>query len=300
MNDAPRQTLRELIARHGPGLCSDARRCEGLLRDLCGEHRREINILVSALKERVPLDLLAAQSAMPRGLLVARLAKRLEDHLALTGEAARWAVDSWALALGVVTEAEVAEREEKAEREKKAAPPPPPTSANAPRPVSEEVTGEAGKIRATQSQTTRPAPPPPQRQQQGAQPAARAATPAPKTSPPPPVVRPPGRQSPPAPSPKTSWPPPSPWSRTWFPVRRRSAAAQANTKTPTGGALPSPAPTQDPSTRGRGRTLRGCTAGCLLLVLLTLALVFGGPFVLSVLREEQERRNLEPSPVLSP
>src|SRR5918998_3222507 len=117
MNDAPRQTLRELIARHGPGLCSDARRCEGLLRDLCGEHRREINILVSALKERVPLDLLAAQSAMPRGLLAARLAKRLEDQLALTPEAARWAVDSWALALGVVTEAEVKEREE---REKQA------------------------------------------------------------------------------------------------------------------------------------------------------------------------------------
>src|SRR5215208_7258314 len=48
MNDAPRRTLRELIAKHGPGLCSDARRCEGLLRDLCGEHRREINILVGA------------------------------------------------------------------------------------------------------------------------------------------------------------------------------------------------------------------------------------------------------------
>src|ERR671920_1704557 len=120
MHDAPRQTLRELIARHGPGLCSDARRCEGLLRDLCGEHRREINILVSALKERVPLDLLAAQSAMPRGLLIARLAKRLEDQLALTGEAARWAVDSWALALGVVTDAEVEEREE-AEAEKREA-----------------------------------------------------------------------------------------------------------------------------------------------------------------------------------
>src|SRR5918993_2716545 len=117
MNDAPRQTLRELIARHGPGLCSDARRCEALLRDHAAAHRREVNTLVSALKERVPLDLLAAQSAMPRGLLAARLAKRLEDHLALTGEAARWAVDSWALALGVVTEAEVAEREEKAERE---------------------------------------------------------------------------------------------------------------------------------------------------------------------------------------
>src|SRR5918993_2341397 len=112
MSDVPRQTLRDLVARHGPGLCSDARRCEGLVRDLCGAHRREINILISALKERVPLDLLAAQNSMPRGLLLSRLSKRLEDQLALTGEAARWAVDSWALALGVVTDAELEERDE--------------------------------------------------------------------------------------------------------------------------------------------------------------------------------------------
>jgi len=69
-------------------------------------------------------------------------------------------------------------------------------------------------------------------------------------------------------------------------------------------SLPFPRPgapeAQDPSPRGRGRTLRGCTVGCLLIIVLALALFVGGPFVLSVLREEQERRNLEPSPVLSP
>lgn len=111
MNDAPRQTLRELIARHGPGLCSDVRRCEGLLRDLCGEHRREINILVGALRERVPLDLLAGRNSAPTGLLLTRLAKRLEEHLALTEEASRWAVDSWALALGIISDAELNEME---------------------------------------------------------------------------------------------------------------------------------------------------------------------------------------------
>ena len=111
MNDAPRRTLREMIARHGPGLCSDARRCEGLLRDLCGEHRREINILVGALRERVPLDLLAARNSVPSGLLLTRLAKRLEENLALTEGASQWAVDSWALALGVVSDAELGETE---------------------------------------------------------------------------------------------------------------------------------------------------------------------------------------------
>src|SRR3712207_2452654 len=117
--DVPRRTLRDLIARHGTGLCSDARRCEGLLRDLCGEHRREINILMGALEERVPLDLLAGKGSMPHRLPLLRLAKRMEAQLGLTAEAARWAVDSWALALGVVTEAEWSERgEEEAEKRK--------------------------------------------------------------------------------------------------------------------------------------------------------------------------------------
>lgn len=130
MNDTPRRTLRELIAARGPGLCSDARRCEGLLRDLCGGHRREINILVGALRERVPLDLLAGRNSVPKGLLLSRLAKRLEEHLALTEEASRWAVDSWALALGVVSDAELEEAQGR--RDETDAPP----AADAKRPTS--------------------------------------------------------------------------------------------------------------------------------------------------------------------
>ncbi|HEX8288122.1 MAG TPA: hypothetical protein VF556_09005 [Pyrinomonadaceae bacterium] len=113
MNNAPRDTLRQIIAKHGTGLCSDARRVEGLLKDLSGGYRREINVLTSALEERVPLDLLAAGKSVPRELLLTKLAKRLEDNLGLTEEAAHWAVDSWALAIGVVTDAEISEKEKK-------------------------------------------------------------------------------------------------------------------------------------------------------------------------------------------
>jgi hypothetical protein len=45
--------------------------------------------------------------------------------------------------------------------------------------------------------------------------------------------------------------------------------------------------------------LRGCAVGCLLVVLLALALFVGGPFVVSVLREEQQRRINETPPALS-
>src|SRR5829696_288675 len=160
MNDAPRQTLRELIARHGPGLCSDARRCEGLLRDLCGEHRREINILVGALRERVPLDLLAGRNSAPTGLLLSRLARRLEDQLALTADASRWAVDSWALALGIVSDVELGEmkgrRDEAAPSRVEVTPPP------APRPAAEDE-AQAGR-RAASSSTRPPLTPPTTRQ----------------------------------------------------------------------------------------------------------------------------------------
>jgi hypothetical protein len=42
MNDLPRQKLRELIVEYGRSLCDDPRRCEALLKDYCGQHKREI------------------------------------------------------------------------------------------------------------------------------------------------------------------------------------------------------------------------------------------------------------------
>jgi len=100
MNSLPRQKLCEIIAKYGYSLCEDPRRCEGLLRDLCGEHKREIFVLICALKERVADDLLASQDGIPREVLLSRLMKRLQDNLALSEDAARWAVETWALALG--------------------------------------------------------------------------------------------------------------------------------------------------------------------------------------------------------
>ena len=261
MNDAPRQTLRELIARHGPGLCSDARRCEGLLRDLCGEHRREINILVGALRERVPLDLLAGRNSAPTGLLMSRLARRLEDQLALTADASRWAVDSWALALGIVSEVELGEM--KSRRDEAAAPrvevtPPPP-----PRPAARDE-AQTGK-RAASSSTRPPLAPPPTR----------------KT---PPASRPTQTMSPGGSGVAARRPAPAPVTR---PPSTPKAAHTGGLQTPA----------TDPVTRAGGGRWRGCLVGCFLIVLLSVLLFVGGPLVVNLLREEQQQRSLEPSPV---
>ncbi len=103
MHDQPRQVLRGLLAEYGPSLCDDPRRCEALLRDHCGDHKREIRVLVAALDERVPADLLRSQPDPPPAMLLNRLTRRLQDERGLAEDVARWAVESWALALGTVT-----------------------------------------------------------------------------------------------------------------------------------------------------------------------------------------------------
>lgn len=109
MNDAVRQELARIIDRHGKSLANDPRRCEALLRDYCGQYKREINILAGALKERVAADLENSSVALPVKLLIARLSRRLQDNLGYSEAASKWAVESWALALGVASTADLEE-----------------------------------------------------------------------------------------------------------------------------------------------------------------------------------------------
>ncbi|MGH2367708.1 MAG: right-handed parallel beta-helix repeat-containing protein, partial [Chloroflexota bacterium] len=97
--DPARQTLCQILATHGRALCDDPRRVEALLRDLCGERRRDVFVLVNALKVRVAADLLGWPAGVPGELLLSRLTQRLCDDLGFTPEVARWGVESWALAL---------------------------------------------------------------------------------------------------------------------------------------------------------------------------------------------------------
>src|ERR1700721_807769 len=100
--EVPREKLKELIEKNGDGLLQDRDRCEGLLKDYCGGHRREISAIVGALEERVPLELKGSwQTAMTPEAMRARLVQRLEDNRGLAPEIANYAVDTWSYALGV-------------------------------------------------------------------------------------------------------------------------------------------------------------------------------------------------------
>jgi len=103
MDDLPRQKLAEMIRRFGREIAGDARRCEALLRDACPQHKQEIFVLVSAAKESVGVELLGSSGGMPKEAMFSRLTKRLHENLGLPENLARWAVESWALALGVAS-----------------------------------------------------------------------------------------------------------------------------------------------------------------------------------------------------
>lgn len=108
MNNMPRRKLLEIIERYGHAIINEPRRCEALMRDHFPAYRREIAVLTTALEERIPLQLHAARnSARPRPVLLARLTERLHHDVAMEEEAARWAVHSWAFALGVISSDEL-------------------------------------------------------------------------------------------------------------------------------------------------------------------------------------------------
>lgn len=99
MNDRARDTLKHLLDTIGPDLVRDLPRLGSFLRDECGDLKREINLLLDAASEHVVKDLQANQQ-QDIELLIARLAQRLVQDRGIGLPAAKWAVRSWAFALG--------------------------------------------------------------------------------------------------------------------------------------------------------------------------------------------------------
>ena len=99
--DHPRQQLHYIISHYGRSVCDEPKRCEGLLKDLCPQHKREVNLLMGALREGVAKELLKPNQLLPLETVISRLSHKLHDELGFDSALAQWAVESWALVLGV-------------------------------------------------------------------------------------------------------------------------------------------------------------------------------------------------------
>lgn len=103
MNNLHREKLCEIIKIYGKDACRDHKRIRGLLNDFCNGDYPAVNYLVTALEENVYSDLVVSSKPELYEVLSARLVKRLYTNRGMAPEIARWAVDSWALALGVIS-----------------------------------------------------------------------------------------------------------------------------------------------------------------------------------------------------
>jgi hypothetical protein len=97
----PRQQLHYIISHYGRSICDDPKRCEALLKDLCPQHKREVNLLMGALREGIAKELLKPNQLLPIETVINRLSQKLHDELGFEVGLAQWAVESWAFALGV-------------------------------------------------------------------------------------------------------------------------------------------------------------------------------------------------------
>ncbi len=97
----PRAQLCLIIQQYGQNIIAEPKRCRGMLSDLAPHHRLENNLLIAALEQKVAQELLQPSALIPLNMQLERLAKRLHDTVGMKEEFAYWAVESWALALGV-------------------------------------------------------------------------------------------------------------------------------------------------------------------------------------------------------
>lgn len=96
---SPRQVLGELLRRHGEEIMTDPRRCGSLL---AADYHRQVSYLVAALEERIPQRLVVDSTMAPIETVVRAMADELGRRREMPATSALYAVESWAIALGLL------------------------------------------------------------------------------------------------------------------------------------------------------------------------------------------------------
>src|SRR5947209_6641520 len=100
MTDLLRRKLCDIVADQGPAVADDPRRCAELLRQAAPDDGAGVEALVRALEAHVPARLALLTEPLALAPLTSGLVRRLVEEQGLSEAAARWAVESWAVALG--------------------------------------------------------------------------------------------------------------------------------------------------------------------------------------------------------
>lgn len=103
--DTAKQALREIVRENGIGICREPDRLESALRGACGDDTGyPVFVLLLALRADLVGKLLKTADGAAYEQIEARLASELFEQFGLDSDVAAWGIESWASALGVITE----------------------------------------------------------------------------------------------------------------------------------------------------------------------------------------------------
>ena len=97
-----RHALRALVAGHCCPLWDSPETYQEALGVQCSDHRREITLIVLALQNEIVSEMFRLRNRLIASILLPKLIHWLIRQSNLAHHEAKWAVDSWAMALGLL------------------------------------------------------------------------------------------------------------------------------------------------------------------------------------------------------
>lgn len=99
MNDQARQHLRSVLKQYGSSVCNTPRSFEMMLRSGCMDCPNEIKALMLVLERGIVTDLTKMHEIESWEAVSTPMVNQLTEQAGMNAEDARWAVDSWGMAL---------------------------------------------------------------------------------------------------------------------------------------------------------------------------------------------------------
>ena len=106
MNNYVRQKLCEIIKIKGPSVYNEEKKIEGLLKDYCGEHKKEINIIIIAIKSGIVSEIISSKDNKHIELLIPNFIKTMIEEYSLNENAAKWVIETICISLNIIDKVE--------------------------------------------------------------------------------------------------------------------------------------------------------------------------------------------------
>ncbi|GAB4525491.1 MAG: hypothetical protein Tsb0014_04860 [Pleurocapsa sp.] len=104
MQQLVKEKLCNLVSDYGKEVYQDTQKCSSLLLEYCPQYISEVNLLVTTLEEtKVVNKLLNSSASIHKEVTLGQLHSQLQKELYITPKAASWVIETWAIALGIIS-----------------------------------------------------------------------------------------------------------------------------------------------------------------------------------------------------